>query len=40
DRADVHSAFLLGPSLMTMLGNICSFHTGGNKSALKIVYGA
>ncbi|KAL3229405.1 hypothetical protein MRX96_023592 [Rhipicephalus microplus] len=40
DRADVHNAFLLGPSLVTMLGNICSFHTGGNKSALKIVYGA
>ncbi|KAH7956037.1 hypothetical protein HPB52_005759 [Rhipicephalus sanguineus] len=37
DRADVHNAFLLGPSLMTMLGNICNFHTGGNRSSLKTV---
>ncbi|XP_065288964.1 serine-rich adhesin for platelets-like isoform X2 [Dermacentor albipictus] len=40
DRMDVHNAFLLGPSLMTMLGNICSFHAGGNRRALKIVSNA
>ncbi|XP_075542411.1 uncharacterized protein LOC142576256 [Dermacentor variabilis] len=40
DRLDVHNAFLLGPSLMTMLGNICSFHAGGNRRALKIVSNA
>ncbi|XP_049519667.1 serine/arginine repetitive matrix protein 2-like isoform X2 [Dermacentor silvarum] len=35
-RTDVHNAFLLGPSLMTVLGNICSFHEGSNKRALKV----
>ncbi|XP_075539813.1 uncharacterized protein LOC142574662 [Dermacentor variabilis] len=35
-RTDVHNAFLLGPSLMTVLGNICSFHEGGNQSALRV----
>ncbi|XP_077508055.1 uncharacterized protein LOC144119260 [Amblyomma americanum] len=35
-RADVHNAFLLGPSLMTVLGNMCSFHEGTNKRALLI----
>ncbi|KAL3206394.1 hypothetical protein MRX96_040084 [Rhipicephalus microplus] len=35
-RIDVHNAFLLGPSLMTVLGNICSFHEGGNKRALRV----
>ncbi|XP_065299116.1 uncharacterized protein [Dermacentor albipictus] len=35
-RTDVHNAFLLGPSLMTVLGNICSFHEGGNKGALRV----
>ncbi|KAH7959695.1 hypothetical protein HPB49_013120 [Dermacentor silvarum] len=40
DRVDVHNAFLFGPSLMTMLGNICSFHAGGNRRALKIVSNA
>ncbi|KAL1424871.1 hypothetical protein MTO96_019734 [Rhipicephalus appendiculatus] len=35
-RMDVHNAFLLGPSLMTVLGNICSFHEGGNKRALRV----
>ncbi|XP_070384947.1 uncharacterized protein [Dermacentor albipictus] len=34
-RMDVHNAFVLGPSLMSVLGNICSFHTGGNKQALR-----
>ncbi|XP_075539687.1 uncharacterized protein LOC142574511 [Dermacentor variabilis] len=34
-RMDVHSAFILGPSLMSVLGNICSFHAGGNKQALR-----
>ncbi|XP_070390288.1 uncharacterized protein [Dermacentor albipictus] len=34
-RVDVHNAFILGPSLMSVLGNICSYHTGGNNQALR-----
>ncbi|KAL3244887.1 hypothetical protein MRX96_018476 [Rhipicephalus microplus] len=36
-RLDVHDAFLMGPSLISVMGGICSFHTSGNRRALTII---
>ncbi|XP_065282004.1 uncharacterized protein [Dermacentor albipictus] len=33
-RADIHNAFLMGPSLMMMLGSLCSYWTGTSAQAL------